>query len=484
MILMRWGRQSPPSRTAPDFDDARREVLSYAAYLRHPALPEEKFRVYTQVGQIRELDNLPKQLSFDIQVVAKVLPFRVNQYVLDELIDWDNAETDPMFILTFPQKDMLEPKAFNRMAQLVKSGAPPGEVQTLAKQLRRRLNPHPAGQMELNVPELEGQKLPGMQHKYRHTVLFFPSQGQVCHSYCTFCFRWAQFIGDKSLRFASSETDTLCAYLKQHREVSDLLLTGGDPMVMKTRHLEKYLEPLTSPSLQHVQTLRIGSKALTYWPHRFVTDPDADELLRLLEKLVKAGKHVAFMAHLNHWRELEPEMTRRAIRRLRGTGAEIRCQGPLLANINDDPAVWARLWSEQVRLGLIPYYMFVERDTGARRYFEVPLAKAWNIYSQAQQSVSGLARAARGPIMSATPGKVQVQAVTDICGEKVFALSFLQARDENWTQQFFCAEFDANATWLDQLKPAFGAKRFFFDDEEAGARVAANNPTGQRLLVN
>lgn len=194
MILMHWGRQSPPPRTAPDFDDARREALSYAAYLRHPALPEEKFRVYTQVGQIRELDNLPKQLSFDIQVVAKVLPFRVNQYVLDELIDWDNAETDPMFILTFPQKDMLEPKAFNRMAQLVKSGAPPGEVQTLAKQLRRRLNPHPAGQMELNVPELEGQKLPGMQHKYRHTVLFFPSQGQVCHSYCTFCFRWAQFI--------------------------------------------------------------------------------------------------------------------------------------------------------------------------------------------------------------------------------------------------------------------------------------------------
>lgn len=86
--------------------------------------------------------------------------------------------------------------------------------------------------------------------------------------------------------------------------------------------------------------------------------------------------------------------------------------------------------------------------------------------------------------MSATPGKAQVQGVTEICGEKVFALRFLQARDESWTRQLFCAEFDANATWFDQLKPAFGAKRFFYEDEEAGQRGAARNQTRQRLLVN
>ena len=452
--------------------------MNYAAIARRPELvPSTKFKVYTEkhLDQISQLDSLPSQLRHDIRVVARILPFRVNQYVLDTLIDWDDAETDPMFLLTFPQKDMLEPAAFNRMAKLIKSGADTKTIHALATQIRQDLNPHPAGQMELNVPMLDDEPLGGMQHKYHETVLFFPSQGQVCHSYCTFCFRWAQFVGDKSIRFSSAESDGLYTYLKRHKEVSDLLLTGGDPMVMKTHHLKYYIEPLLDRSLHHVQTLRIGSKALTYWPHRFVTDEDADELLRLLERLVRAGKHVAFMAHFNHWRELESYMTRRAIQRIRNTGAEIRCQGPLLDKINNDPLVWSRLWREQVRLGMIPYYMFVERDTGARRYFEVPLARALEVYQQAYQSVSGLARTVRGPSMSASPGKVQVQGVTEINNEKVFLLRFLQGRNEAWTQQPFFAEFDENATWLDHLKPAFGADRFFFEEEYlqmSGERLA------------
>ena len=442
--------------------------MNYAAFARKPELvPSSKFKVYTEkhLDQISQLDTLSRRLRHDIRVVAKILPFRVNQYVIEQLIDWENAATDPMFLLTFPQRGMLAPESFNRMAKLMRTGADSKSVHALATQIRRQLNPHPAGQMELNVPVLDDEQMTGMQHKYHETVLFFPSQGQVCHSYCTFCFRWAQFIGDKSLRFSSSEVDGLYDYLKRHKEVSDLLITGGDPMVMKTHHLKYYLEPLLHRSVEHVQTLRIGSKALTYWPHRFVTDEDADDLLRLLEKLVRAGKHVAFMAHFNHWKEMESNMTRRAIQRIRSTGAEIRCQGPLLDKINNDPAVWSRMWREQVRLGLIPYYMFVERDTGARRYFEVPLARALQVYQQAYQSVSGLARTVRGPSMSASPGKVQVQGVTEINNEKVFLLRFLQGRNENWTQQPFFARFDENATWLDDLKPAFGQKQFFFEKE-------------------
>ena len=119
--------------------------------------------------------------------------------------------------------------------------------------------------------------------------------------------------------------------------------------------------------------------------------------------------------------------------------------------------------------------MFVERDTGARRYFEVPLARALEVYQEAYQSVSGLARTVRGPSMSASPGKVQVQGVTEINNEKVFLLRFLQGRNESWTQQPFFAEFDARATWLDDLKPAFGADRFFFEEEYlqmSGERLA------------
>jgi KamA family protein len=425
------------------------------------------FKVYShrQMDKITQLDKLPQSLRFETQVVANVFPFRVNGYVLNELIDWDNVPDDPMFRLVFPQRDMLQPEQFGRIADLVAADVSAAELRQAVDEVRASMNPHPAGQMELNVPEMEGGKLAGMQHKYNDTVLFFPSQGQVCHSYCTFCFRWAQFVGDKDLRFAAKESEQLLAYLKQHKEVSDLLLTGGDPMVMKASNLKPYLEGLLSPGLEHVQTLRIGTKSLSFWPHRFISDPDAAQLLKQLETLVNAGKHVAVMAHYNHWRELDTAAAQEAVRLVRSTGAEIRSQGPLLANINDDAADWSTLWRAQTRLGIIPYYMFVERDTGAQHYFEVPLARAWHIYRDAMQSVSGLGRTARGPSMSAGPGKVEVQGVTEIQGEKVFVLRFIQGRNKQWVQRPFLAKYDENATWLDQLEPAFGEDRFFFEDE-------------------
>ena len=426
-----------------------------------------QFQVYTdrQFDKIEPLQKLSAEQRFEMRVVASVLPFRVNQYVIDELIDWDNVPNDPIFQLTFPQRGMLDPADYDLMAQALRDELPRAEITLLARQIQARLNPHPAGQQEMNVPMLDGKPLDGMQHKYRETVLFFPSQGQVCHSYCTFCFRWAQFVGDKELRFASNEAASLHRYLAQDKNITDLLITGGDPMVMKTRHLESYLEPLLQPELEHLQTVRIGTKALTFWPQRFVTDDDAAGLLNLFTKLVKAGKHVAIMAHFNHWREMETPIVREAIRRIRATGAVIRTQAPLVQHINDDADVWVRMWRTQVRLGLIPYYMFVERDTGAKRYFEVPLVRAYEIYREAMQQVSGLGRTARGPSMSAGPGKVEIQSVMEFNGEKVFVLRFIQGRNPDWVQKTFFAKYDENATWFDDLVPAFGEEKFFFTDE-------------------
>lgn len=443
-------------------------VLRREDNAKHLDLEPRRFKVFTQrdLDKIPQLKRLPEAVRFDMQVVSSVLPFRVNEYVIDELIDWSNVPADPIYQLTFPQKGMLKEEHYQRMAQAYRDGLDKNALAEVAREIRAELNPHPAGQMELNMPlDADGNRLEGLQHKYRETVLFFPSQGQTCHSYCTFCFRWAQFVGDKSLRIASSEAEGLHNYLKTHAEVTDLLITGGDPMVMKTKHLKAYLEPLLAPEFDHVRTVRIGTKALTFWPYRFVSDEDADELIDLLGRLVQAGKHVAIMAHYNHWQELTTDIAFQAIQRLRDTGAEIRSQGPLLANINDNADDWARLWNTQVNLGIIPYYMFVERDTGAKAYFEVPLAKAWNIYRDAMQQVSGLARTARGPSMSAGPGKVEVQGVTEINGEQVFVLRFIQGRNPDWVQQPFFAEYDEQATWLSGLKPAFGEEKFFFEDE-------------------
>lgn len=428
----------------------------------------DRFRVFTarQLENIPQIQRLSPEHRFSMKVVSTVLPFRVNHYVINHLIDWDNIPDDPIFQLTFPQADMLSSEHFNAIADLLIRNATKREIDDAVTKIREELNPHPAGQQELNVPFLNGERIEGMQHKYRETVLFFPSQGQTCHSYCSFCFRWAQFVGDKELRFASTEAKLLHDYLAVHPKVTDLLITGGDPMVMKTQNIAEYLKPLIEdPHLAHVKNIRIGSKSLTFWPHRYVTDPDANDLLRLLETLVSAGKHVALMAHFNHWREMETDIAREAIRRVRDTGAIIRSQGPLLAHINDDPETWARSWRTQLQLGIVPYYMFVERDTGARRYFEVPLAKTWDIYRKAIQRVSGLGRTVRGPSMSAGPGKVEVQGITQIHGEKVFVLRFIQGRNPDWVQRPFFARFDEKATWLNHLKPAFGEKKFFFDDE-------------------
>ncbi|MFC1747556.1 KamA family radical SAM protein [Pseudomonadota bacterium] len=426
----------------------------------------QPFKVYTErhLDQIAQIQRLPEEQRFSMHVVAKILPFRVNQYVIDELIDWTNIPNDPIFQLTFPQRGMVSAEAYERMATMLKSDASPADIKELSAELREELNPHPGGQQQLNVPTLNNEALPGVQHKYRETVLFFPSQGQTCHSYCTFCFRWAQFVGDKALRFSSNEASRLHEYLKKRKDVTDLLLTGGDPMVMKTKHLEEYLMPLLGADFEHIQNIRIGTKSLSFWPQRFVTDADASAVLHLIERLVKAGKHVAIMTHFNHWREMETPMVIEAIRRLRNAGAVLRSQSPLIRNINDDPDVWAKMWRMQTRLGIVPYYMFVERDTGAKCYFEVPLARAWEIYREAMKQVSGLSRTVRGPSMSATPGKVEIQGITEVAGEKVFALRFIQGRNPDWVQKPFFAKYDADATWLHDLKPAFGEEKFFFDD--------------------
>lgn len=454
------------------------ELISIHRRRGEPLTDFTQFRVFNEnrLDAIPQIQSMSPERRFEMKVIASVLPFRVNEYVINELIDWSNIPNDPIFQLTFPQRGMLLDEDFEAMAELHRRDAPRPEIQALAREIQARLNPHPAGQQELNVPQLDGEPLEGMQHKYRETVLFFPSPGQTCHSYCTFCFRWAQFVGDKELRFASNEAGKLHRYLASDEDISDLLLTGGDPLVMKTRHFENYLLPLLDPRFEHLQTIRIGSKSLGYWPQRFVTDDDADDLLRLFERLIQSGKHVAFMAHFNHPREMSTPIVREAIRRLRSTGVVIRTQSPLIRNINDNADVWAEMWREQVRLGLIPYYMFVERDTGAKHYFEVPLARAYDIYRSAMTRVSGLGRTVRGPSMSAGPGKVEIQGVTEIGGEKVFVLRFIQGRNPDWVQRPFFAKYDTEATWLNDLKPAFGDRAFFYQDEfDEMCRAASGN---------
>ena len=414
---------------------------------------------------IPQIQLVSSEIIEAIEIVGSVLPFKTNNYVVDNLINWNNVPDDPMFKLTFPQKEMLLEYDYAKMKFVIDSGADKQQIKDAANEIRLKLNPHPAGQLEHNVPMVEGEKLYGMQHKYRETVLFFPSQGQTCHAYCTFCFRWPQFVGMEDLKFASKEAELLVKYVQENPEVTDVLFTGGDPLIMKTKHLETYIRPLLEANIPNLRHIRIGSKALAYWPYRFITDDDADDLLSLFEDVKRAGKHLAFMAHFNHPVELKGDAVAEAINRILKTGAVIRTQSPVLKHINDSSEIWAEMLKKQVLLGCIPYYMFVARNTGAQHYFSIPLVEAWKIFRETYQQVSGVCRTVRGPSMSCLPGKVQILGVAEIGDEKVMTFRMIQGRNPDWAARPFFAKYDEDATWYTDLEPAFDDDKFFFSDE-------------------
>jgi KamA family protein len=407
--------------------------------------------------------GLPESERLAVRAVATVLPFRTNSYVTDQLIDWSSAPEDPIYRLVFPQPDMLPEQDLSRLTRLLRDDSPNAAIQRAAHEIRMRLNPHPAGQMNLNAVTLDSAPVPGLQHKYAETLLLFPQQGQTCHAYCSYCFRWAQFVGEPTLKMATSETERFAAYIEKNPQITSVLITGGDPMIMSAAVAARYIEPLLAPGMEHVESIRIGTKALSYWPYRFTSDPDADGILRLFERVVQSGRNLAVMAHFTHPREMDPDVVREAVRRVQSTGAIIRTQAPLIRLVNDAPLTWAEMWRKQVSQGMVPYYMFVERDTGPQDYFSVPLDRAYGIFRDAYAQVSGLARTVRGPSMSMTDGKICIDGIAEVAGKRVFVLHLIQCRDPGLVGCPFFARYDTRARWVSDLRPAF-ADKFPFEE--------------------
>ena len=439
-----------------DWQKADETFIKHQAYQKF--LRTDMASLFAQKG-IKDPDLMIRE------IVAQVFPFKINQHIVDQ-INWDNYQKDPLFQLTFPQKEMLLPEEIDQILMLKSSGASREKLSELISTIREAKNPAPANQ-SANRPFLDDEEgsefIDGMQHKYKKIVLMFHKNAQTCHAYCTYCFRFNQFVGKD--KFLEEDHVRLHRYLKQHTEVSDLLMTGGDPATMKSDVWKQVLLPLLQPEFDHIQTIRVGTKALTYHPYRFLTDGDADELIKLFRTMRNHGKHVSIMGHFSHYQELG-DVTLEAVKRLREeAGATIRTQSPVMRHINDDPKVWAKMWDIQVQNGMIPYYMFIARDTGARHYFEITLAEALDIYQEARKMVSGLGHTARGPSMSCGPGKISILGRERVANEDVFVLKFLQGRNEDWCDRVFFAKYDKHAAWIDQLQPAFGDKKFFFEDE-------------------
>ena len=294
-------------------------------------------------------------------------------------------------------------------------------------------------------------------------MLFFPARGRPATRTARTAFAGRSSSGDPDLKFAERDASTLTRYLRAHPQVSDVLITGGDPLIMRTSMLARYVEPLLAPELESVRTIRIGTKALAYWPHRCVSDTDADALLALFARVVAAGKQLALMAHYTHPRELSTPTAQAAVRRV-----AVDRRADLLPGAAH-PRGQRRRRRPGPRCGQPSSITAACRTTcsssatpGRSDYFKVPLVRAHEIFREAYRSLPGLARTVRGPVMSATAGKVVVDGIAELAGERVFCLRFLQAREPAWVGRPFFARFDPDATWLTDLVPASGERSFFF----------------------
>ena len=356
-----------------------------------------------KVQYITKLETLT-QLSADerkaLEPVADKYAFRLNDYYRD-LIDW-NDPADPIRQLVIPRTEEL--------AEYGELDASNEEASTVAR---------------------------GVQHKYVDTTLLLCNE--VCGAYCRYCFRKRLFMNDNDE--ATNDVSEGLTYIRNHPEVTNVLLTGGDPLLMSTRRLREIF--LALRDIDHVRIVRIGSKMPAFDPGRVLND---DALRQEFEHYKKSHQRLYLMAHFDHPRELTPYA-------LDGLAACIDhgviCvnQCPLIRGINDDPKVLSEMWGTLSYAGCPPYYLFQGRPTAGNEPYEIPITRGWDIFQRALTENSGLGRRAKY-VMSHETGKIEILAVDQ---ESIY-LRYHQAREQENLGRFLRATRDDKAGWLDDLQ--------------------------------
>lgn len=360
-------------------------------------MPKLKYK--TRIDQIEQLTP-DEQLK--LAPVAEKYAFRTNDYYLS-LIDWTDPE-DPIRRIAIPNAEELDD--WGRL------DASNEEAYTV---------------------------VPGMEHKYQFTALLLVND--VCGSFCRFCFRKRLFMNqnDEVVRDVSQGIE----YIRNHEELNNVLLTGGDPLLLSTGKLEKIISQLRE--IDHVQIIRIGSKMMAFNPFRISEDP---KLLEMLSRYSTAEKKIYMMCHFNHPRELTPEAIH-ACNLLQKAGVITVNQTPLLRGVNDRPEVLGELFNKLSYIGVPPYYVFQGRPTLGNRMFSIPVEEAFEIFERARMHCSGLAKRARF-VMSHATGKIEIVGKTD----EFVIMRF--HRSAHWGQKSRLLVFKSNpeAYWFDDYKQA------------------------------
>jgi len=260
---------------------------------------------------------------------------------------------------------------------------------------------------------------------------------------------------------ASIDVSEGLAYIRSNPQVTNVLLTGGDPLIMSTRRILDVIGALRD--IPHVQIIRIGSKMPAFNPWRVLDDP---ELVDGLQRYSTPEKRIYLMAHFDHPRELtEPAVE--GLDTLIRAGVICVNQNPLLRGINDDPEVLAEMYRKLSFIGVPPYYLFQGRPTAGNEPYEVPIVEGYRIFEEAKKRISGLAKRARFA-MSHETGKIEIVGVDD---DHIY-LRYHRARNPEDEGRFMVYHRNDDAYWLDQLDPVegLGAPRFAAESlQEVGA---------------
>ena len=288
--------------------------------------------------------------------------------------------------------------------------------------------------------ELANTKLPGLQHKYKRTALILVTNR--CPVYCRHCFR-KRLVGLPSNEVLKRFTDA-AEYIEKHTEISNVLLSGGDPMILRTKVLERILDRLAS--IAHLKFIRIGTRVPVTFPMRILSDPS---LSRVLRRYSRPHRRLFVTTQYNHEREITARSIE-AVSAILRAGVIINNQTVLLRDVNDSPEALAGLQGKLVSIGINPYYVFQCRPvTRVRRRFAVPIGRAYDIVEKAKASLDGYAKRFKY-IMSHRSGKLEVIAVR---GKKIL-LKYHEAKDPRNDARILERTLTANALWLDELERA------------------------------
>ena len=381
--------------------------------IKHLSSQFKKIKYLTKLEQIPQLTESERE---EMQQVNDKFVFRTNDYY-QSLIDWDDPN-DPIKRIIMPDVEEL-----NEWGELDASN------------------------------EEKYTKVHGLEHKYTSTALLLVNE--VCAAYCRFCFRKRLFMNENDE--VTKDISQGLEYIKNNKEINNVLLTGGDPLILSTSKLEPIIQQLRE--IDHVKIIRIGTKVPAFNPFRIINDPS---LLEMFRKYSTAEKKIYIMAHFNHPRELTSQAIE-GLNALMDSGVTLVNQTPMVKGVNDDPDVLAELFSKLSFIGVPPYYVFLCRPTLGNEAYSIPVEKGYEIFEKSRIRCSGLAKRAR-LVMSHESGKIEVVGMTD---DQIF-FKYARAANSEDNARFLAFYRNPDANWFDDYEEAIEEFSLFSSKETSG----------------